>query len=72
MPRVLSAFIAEHGVAALIAEAVGVGMAAALTVYAVGEGIHHAGLNPFDSPAASAASSTPALADDGAGMGSGR
>lgn len=48
MTRVLTAFLAEHGVAALIAEAMAMALAFVLAIYATGEAIHHVGLNPFE------------------------
>jgi uncharacterized membrane protein YidH (DUF202 family) len=45
------------------------GAAIALAVFGLAEAIHHAGLNPFASPAAVADSLPPELATDGADQG---
>lgn len=71
MRRVLTAFLAEHGGAALVAETLGVAMAVVLTIYATAEAIHHAGRNPFD-VAAAAVPAPSELAVDGSGLGAGR
>jgi hypothetical protein len=45
------------------------GAVIALAIFGLAEAIHHAGLNPFISPAAVADSLPPALATDGADQG---
>jgi hypothetical protein len=70
--RVLTAFIAEHGGAALVAEAMAMALAVVLAIYATAEAIHFAGLNPFDVAAAAAVPAPSELAVDGSGLGAGR
>jgi hypothetical protein len=46
--RLVRAFVAEHGLFTLVAEAVGVAAAAVLAIYATAEAVHYAGWNPFE------------------------